>query len=71
MKKPTEDQLACPRCHSTRVTLTEEQMFMANTLEHYCHSVKVQDEDSRSSCLDCNWTGFRWMLESVSRQQCK
>jgi len=47
----------CPNCESTEVTLTHEQEFMANTGEHYCHSVKVQDSDSRSRCLDCGWTG--------------
>lgn len=34
-----------------------EQSFMANTLEHYCHSVKVQDPDSKAKCLECWWYG--------------
>jgi len=45
---------ACPDCGSKEVTLTSEQSFMANTLEHYCHSIKVQDSDSKSSCLVCS-----------------
>lgn len=50
-------ELTCPDCGSNRVTLTHEQSFMANTGEHYCHSVKVQDPDSKASCLDCHWRG--------------
>jgi hypothetical protein len=48
----------CPDCDSTEVTLTHEQMFMANTGEHYCHSVKIQDPDSKAQCLTCGWMGF-------------
>ena len=47
----------CPECGSTDVTLTHEQSFMANTLEHFCHSVKVQDPDSKAKCLSCDWEG--------------
>jgi hypothetical protein len=54
--------LNCPECSSTEVTLTHEQMFMANSHEHYCHSVKVQDTNSQSSCLDCGWVGVRRQL---------
>jgi ssDNA-binding Zn-finger/Zn-ribbon topoisomerase 1 len=52
----------CPECDSTEVTLTHEQSFMANTGEHYCHSVKVQDPDSRASCLKCGWEGTHEQL---------
>lgn len=51
--------LKCPCCDSSEVTLTAEQSFHANTLEHYCHSVKIQDPDSKAFCLSCQWTGFR------------
>jgi hypothetical protein len=47
----------CPECGGTEVTLTHEQTFMANTGEHYCHSVKIQDPDSKSWCTECNWRG--------------
>lgn len=47
----------CPECGSEEVTLTAEQSFMANTLEHYCHSVKVQDDNAKARCLECDWTG--------------
>jgi ssDNA-binding Zn-finger/Zn-ribbon topoisomerase 1 len=47
----------CPECGSEEVTLTHEQIFMANTGDHYCHSVKVQDPESKSTCLECNWHG--------------
>ena len=47
----------CPECESTEVTLTHEQSFMANTGDHYCHSVKVQDPDSKARCTECDWQG--------------
>ena len=52
----------CPECGSEQVTLAHIQTFMANTLEHYCHSVKVQDNDSFSTCLDCAWNGYHDQL---------
>lgn len=47
----------CPECDGTEVTLTHEQSFMANTGSHYCHSVKVQDPESKAMCLECGWHG--------------
>ena len=55
--------LVCPKCESEEVALTAEQMFMANTGDHYCHSVKTQDPDATAICLDCRWTGIRSQLE--------
>ena len=57
-------KLICPECGSEEVILTHEQTFMANTLDHYCHSVKVQDPDSKSRCLDCGWQGQRDQLKT-------
>lgn len=54
--------LNCPECESERVALTAEQMWMANTGDHYCHSVKTQDFDAKAVCLDCRWDGVRGML---------
>jgi predicted nucleic-acid-binding Zn-ribbon protein len=51
-------EYTCPDCASTEVTLTHEQQFMANTGEHYCHSVKIQDSDSKAYCITCGWSGF-------------
>jgi primosomal protein N' len=51
------DKLLCPNCESDQVTLAHIQTFMANTGEHYCHSVKTQDSDSPAHCLECEWTG--------------
>ena len=59
MKQP---KLTCPECGSEEVTVTAEQMFMANSGEHYCHSVKTHDEDARAGCLECHWTGRRSAL---------
>jgi transcription elongation factor Elf1 len=64
-------ELVCPSCGSNRVTLTAEQMFMANTLEHYCHSVKIQDDEAKSSCLNCGWDGNRRCLEEKMTQALK
>lgn len=47
----------CPECSSSQVTTTHEQIFMANTGDHYCHSVKTHDPESKSDCLDCGWQG--------------
>ena len=55
---------SCPECGSESVTLTAEQAFMANTGNHYCHSVKVQDDDAKANCLDCNWSGRHDQLKT-------
>ena len=46
----TEPVLTCPECGSDRVTTEHHQMFMVNTSEHYCHSVKTHDADSPAIC---------------------
>lgn len=51
--------LTCPECGSDAVAVTSEQMFMANTGEHFCHSVKAQDSDAKATCLTCRWEGLR------------
>lgn len=35
---------------------------MANTGEHYCHSVKTHDANSEATYLDCHWIGRRDQL---------
>ena len=57
--------LTCPECESTEVTVAHIQLFMANTDEHYCHSVKTQDPDSPAVCLTCGWRGERQNLEGL------
>lgn len=49
----TEPKLTCPACGSDQVTTEHHQMFMVNTQEHYCHSMKTQDSNSPATCLDC------------------
>lgn len=56
----------CPECGSDQVTVTAEQSFMANTGEHYCHSVKTHDSDAKARCLACHWEGQRHQLEERS-----
>jgi len=55
----------CPDCGSDQVTSAHVQMFMVNTRDHYCHSVKTHDPDSRSYCVDCEWEGVRSDLLEV------
>lgn len=57
-----DEVLTCPECGSVKVTVTAEQMFMVNTGEHWCHSVKTQDSDAKAGCLDCGWKGTRDQL---------
>jgi transcription elongation factor Elf1 len=52
----------CPECGSFKVVSTAEQMFMVNTGEHYCHSVKAHDDDAKAKCLECDWVGQNWQL---------
>ena len=61
MDEPT---LTCPNCGSRKVTVTAEQMFMVNTGEHYCHSVKTQDDNAKATCLKCDWSGQRIELRA-------
>lgn len=62
-----DETLTCPDCGSDKVTVTAEQMFMVNTGNHYCHSVKTQDDDSKAYCLACLWTGQRKDLRKVAQ----
>ena len=52
-------KFVCPECGSKKVTSTAEQMFMVNTGEHYCHSVKAHDDNAKAACLKCQWKGRR------------
>ena len=52
-------ELQCPECGSKKVTVREETLFMANTGEHYCHSVKAHDDNAKAGCLKCGWQGER------------
>ena len=55
----SEPVLTCPECGSILVATEHHQMFMVNTGDHYCHSMKPQDPDSPATCLACSWTGQR------------
>lgn len=65
----TDELLKCPECESTEVTVSHKQRFMANTGEHYCHSVKTQDANSESTCLTCSWIGRRDQLIHNTKEQ--
>lgn len=60
-----ESELRCPSCDSNRVTVTEETKWMANTMEHWCHSVKAHDSDAKADCLACCWQGIRAQLTTA------
>lgn len=49
----------CPNCDSEQVVTTYEQLVDANSYEHYCHSVKPHDANSKATCLACGWKGKR------------
>lgn len=57
-----DELLTCPKCGSDEVTVSHLQRFMANTGEHYCHSVKTHDANSEATCLGCQWIGRRDQL---------
>ena len=59
MSEPT---YTCPECGSDRVATEHHQMFMVNSGDHYCHSMKTQDGDSPATCLACRWTVERHQL---------
>lgn len=61
--------LVCPECESDEVALTAEQMFMANTGELYCQSVKTHDEDAKAKCLGCEWRGRKDELKSIYSEE--
>ena len=60
-----EDLLVCPECGSQEVAVTAEQMFMVNTGDHYCHSIKTYDGNAKATCLTCRWVGRRDQLKVV------
>ena len=64
MNSNKDAALCCPNCDSQQVAITAEQMFMVNTGDHYCHSVKTQDGDAKATCLDCQWEGQRQDLRA-------
>ncbi len=64
-----EKDLTCPDCGSRNVAATAEQMFMVNTGDHYCHSVKAHDDNAKATCLDCCWSGLRDQLSEASKDR--
>ena len=61
------DKLRCPDCKSAKVAVTEETMYMVNTGNYYCHSVKSYDPDAKAVCLKCDWCGFRNNLVTIRK----
>jgi transcription elongation factor Elf1 len=64
MSDPQDELLTCPKCNSDWIAVTAEQMWLVNTNEHWCHSVKTQDSDAKATCLDCAWVGQRQQLNT-------
>lgn len=44
-----EEVFKCPSCESTEVAVAAEQLFMVNTGDFYCHSVKTYDCNAREA----------------------
>lgn len=61
------DKLRCPDCKSAKVAVTAETMYMVNTGDHYCHSVKTHDPDAKACCLKCDWGGFSSGLVTIRK----
>ena len=66
----TENQKlrCCPECESSEVAVTEETMWMVNTGDHYCHSIKAHDSDAIVACLKCKWEGQRHQLTTKAKE---
>ena len=65
----TENQkLHCPECGSEEILAYEQTSFMVNTGEFYCHSVKAHDDDAKTRCMRCEWTGRRDQLTPTGAQ---
>lgn len=64
----SDSTLLCPQCGSQYVLVTSEQMFFANTGEHYCHSVKIHDDNAKAKCNGCEWTGTRSQLQGENHE---
>lgn len=60
-----KEQLLCPECGRPNVAVTVEQMFMVNSGDHYCHTVKAHDADAKVKCISCGWQGVRQQLVTV------
>lgn len=59
----SEDKLLrCPDCGSDKVTVEWITTYMANSGDHYCHSMKTHDPDTKAHCLFCGWDGLRMNL---------
>lgn len=59
----------CPECGSDQVTVAHVQLFMANTGDHYCHSVETHDSDAPAYCITCYWRGERRHLTYTNENQ--
>jgi hypothetical protein len=63
MTNDDDEILTCPECGSHEITVETRTLFMVNTGEHFCHSVKTQDANARCNCLFCDWEGQRHNLK--------
>lgn len=59
VKKSKPAKLVCPDCGSDQVASESQQLFMVNTHDYYCESVKPHDDIARATCLSCSWEGKR------------
>lgn len=55
----TDELLLCPECGSSKILGYEETAWWINTVEHWCQTIKMHDEDAKASCSECGWVGVR------------
>lgn len=69
MAKKSKQQIefVCPECGSDRVTVEARTKYMANGLDHWCHTVKVQDSNALADCLECEWSGINSDLKRAAQ----
>ena len=58
----------CPSCGSSKILVYEETAWWLNTVEHWCHTIKMNDDDAKASCAECEWVGMRSdLVEEASK----
>jgi transcription elongation factor Elf1 len=66
MTHKPEPLLCCPTCNSQDVATANMELVMANTFDHYCYAMKIQDSNSYAVCLACEWRGERKDLKEAA-----
>ena len=57
-----KSEFVCPNCGSDKLLVREKTSYYLNTMEFFCHSVKVQDSDAKLICKECWCRDLRMKL---------